>query len=148
MVCWLTKAIKKLRTVAAEREKEERKKAEKEKSADANIAMDFWRGMGDVDLLEKFLKEGGTERAPMSTTLDPRIALKYASKGRVAVLLRIRTSSCMQQGADLTWLSAFPDEQEFLYPPITFLKSLKPAPAIFQIGEATFKVVDIEPHMA
>ena len=49
LVCWLTKAIKKLRTVAAEREKEER-----EKSADANIAMDFWRGMGDVDLLEKF----------------------------------------------------------------------------------------------
>jgi len=83
---------------------------------------DFYRGMSNVELLGKFMADGGTELAPMSTTADLRIALKYASTGRVAVLLRIRTQNCMQQGADLTWLSAFPYEKEFLYPPITFLR--------------------------
>ena len=61
-----------------------------------------------MDLLDRFMKEDGTELAPMSTTEDLQIALKYAAAGNVAVLLRIRTKGCMQQGTDLTWLSAFP----------------------------------------
>ena len=28
----------------------------------------------------------------------------------------------MSMGADVQWLSAFPDEAEFLYPPLTYLK--------------------------
>jgi len=43
------------------------------------------------------------------------------------VLLRLRTSTFMQRGADLSFLSAFPGEAEVLFPPLTFLKPLSEA---------------------
>jgi hypothetical protein len=135
LVYWLSLAIKKMRTVAAA-------------SEEASNSKDFYRGMSNRDLLDQFMVEGGTELACMSTTADLRIALKYASRGKTAVLLRVRTSSCMQQGADLTWLSAFPHEVEFLYPPITFLRPIKRNADVFEIGNAVFKIVDVEPQLA
>ena len=30
--------------------------------------------------------------------------------------------TCVQYGAELQWLSAFPDESEVLYPPLTYLR--------------------------
>ena len=40
------------------------------------------------------------------------------------MLLRIKTEKYLDRGADLTFLSAFPKEGEFLYPPLTYLESV------------------------
>ena len=39
-----------------------------------------------------------------------------------ALIFMLRVESFMALGADLSYLSAFPHEQEFLYPPLTYLK--------------------------
>ena len=39
-----------------------------------------------------------------------------------ALVFKVRSTSFMDRGADLTFLSAFPAEQEFLFPPLTFLE--------------------------
>ena len=39
-----------------------------------------------------------------------------------ALLFKIRCSSFMNRGADVSFLSAFPNEKEYLYPPLTYLK--------------------------
>ena len=54
----------------------------------------------------------------MSTTADLSIAVKY-SLSKTALLFRIITNTFMQCGADLQFLSAFPAEVEYLYPPLT-----------------------------
>ena len=79
---------------------------------------------------KRFLKEGGSEPAPMSTTEDLSVAVEYSLSSQ-ALLFRIVTTSFMQRGADLTFLSAFPAEAEYLYQPLTFLRP-------------TGKVVEIE----
>ena len=64
------------------------------------------------------------------------------------MLLRIRTSGFMNLGAELTWLSAFPFEKEFLYPPLTFLRPMRTEALVVTIGGVTFHVVDVEPQMS
>ena len=137
MVFLLWMGVKKLRTFAS-------------KSMDAMQKRDLYRGMSNVGLNPEFLKRGGTELAPMSTTADLKIAIEYGSKGLQSVLLRVRTTGFMNFGAQLKWLSAFPFEEELLYPPITFLKPLRLGlkPREFKIGNATFKVIDVEPQLS
>ncbi len=126
----LNSFIKKCRTLAAG-------------SQGKNSALDLYRGMSNVCLQDGFMKEGGSELAPMSTTADLAIALKYSAGGQKAVLLRIRTTNFMDRGAALRWISAFPHEEEYLYPPITFLKPKYETPEIFKIGDVEFEVVDV-----
>ena len=83
----------------------------------------------------------------MSTTEDLTIAIKYAATGKHSVLLRVRTKGFMTLGAQLMWISAFPFEVEFLYPPATFLKPLRARPYVFNIDDITFHVVDVEPQL-
>ena len=61
----------------------------------------------------------------------------------------------MQVGADLSYCSAFPEEKEFLYPPLTYLEPAegKPDPPVVVTEEldgvtrtATFHVVRVVPH--
>jgi hypothetical protein len=134
MVWLLSSAVKKLRTAFAE-------------DAQVNSDFDLYRGMGNVSLENEFLKKGGTELSPMSTTEDLTIAIKYAATGKHSVLLRVRTKGFMNLGAQLMWVSAFPYEVEFLYPPATFLKPLRARPHVFKIDDITFHVVDVEPQL-
>ena len=60
------------------------------------------------------------------------------------MLLRVRSKVIMDRGSDLSWLSAFPGEKEFLYPPITFLRPLRPEADSFTIGSAVYSVIDVE----
>lgn len=83
--------------------------------------LDVWRGMRDVNLDREVRSHGGTELACMSTTSDPAVALGYAVPSHASVLFKIRTRTPLQRGADLRWLSAFPAEMEYLYPPLVFL---------------------------
>ena len=135
MVWLLASAIKKMRKKAAD-------------SPSALEKVDLFRGMSNVELQKDFMTHGGTENAPMSTTKDVKIALHYSMQGEISVLLRIRSTGFMNLGADLMWLSAFPFEQELLYPPLTFLKPKRSKVWEFKIGSATFHVVDVEPQMS
>ena len=110
----------------------------------AQAAVDLYRGMKGVSVPQQFLGKGGSELAPMSTTKDLKVAVQYAASER-SVLLSLRTTSFMQRGADLSFLSAFPGEAEVLYPPLTFLKPLG-SPQTLLLDAATFDVVDVEPH--
>lgn len=110
-------------------------------------AMDLWRGLRDmaVDEDAEFLKAGGTELAPMSTTTSLAVALRYSASS-LCVLLRLKTTSFMQRGADLSYISCFPGEAEVLYPPLTFLQVLRKHEVTSEQG-ASFTVIEVVPHL-
>ena len=58
----------------------------------------------------------------MSTTRDLEIALQYGTCDVGSVLFRIEVPDALGQGADLRWVSAFPRDEEVLYPPLTYLR--------------------------
>ena len=103
-VAYLTDGIRKLRAVNA-------------KEDDANEHVDLWRGMRNLELPEDFRSTGGTEYAPMSTTRDLHVALSYSDKAEKRLLFKLSTNGFIDRGADLQFLSAFPEEIEVSYSP-------------------------------
>ena len=49
-------------------------------------------------------------------------ALNYSKENDHRVIFKIVTHGFMERGAPLRWLSAFPGESEYLYPPLTLIK--------------------------
>ena len=133
-VAYLTDGIKRLRAVHAVAE-------------DAYDAGDYWRGMRDVEVLDDFYSGGGTELAPMSTSRDLNVALHYSAKAQVRLIFKIATDSFMSRGASLLFLSAFPDEVEFLYPPLTFLQPTGNEEIIITNG-IQYRVIEVIPNIA
>jgi hypothetical protein len=89
----------------------------------------FWRGMDVMGDTDEFLKHGGTEMACVSTTEDLSVARKYAKiegPDKVAnpLLLRVQSNSLFNCGADIQWLSMYPEEREVLFPPLTYLRPM------------------------
>ena len=84
----------------------------------------FYRGMKDMEVMDEFVKEGGTEMACMSTSENKGEALTFA-KSAVPLLLQIEVENPMQCGADISWLSMYPEEKEWLFPPLTYLDVLR-----------------------
>ena len=74
LVFTLAGAIKKLRAMAAN-------------APDAQIPMDLFRGMANRQIFEGFMAQGGTEFAPMSSTGELWVALKYSQGGEVSPAL-------------------------------------------------------------
>ena len=101
-VAFLAEAIRRLRAVGA-------------KMANARSPVVLYRGLANRTAPPAFFKEGGTEHAPMSTTNDLSVAVRY-SASRSSVLLRMVTKSFIERGADISYLSAFPEEAEVLFP--------------------------------
>ena len=110
--------------------------------------------MRDLKTSSRFLREGGSELAPMSTTSQVSVAVKYAlsdmdgAARRVSdasLLFRVKSRSFMQRGANLSFLSTFPTESEYLYPPMTFVR---PTGDTYEASfdGVRFTVVDVEPH--
>ena len=83
----------------------------------------LWRGMRSTELPDSFEESGGTELAFMSTTTDLSVAIRY-SMSKTSLLFKIIPDSAHDMGAELQWLSAFPQEKEILYPPLTYLKAI------------------------
>ena len=79
----------------------------------------------------------------MSTTTKLEIAVQY-SDATHSLLLKLRTDSFMLRGASIQFLSAFPEEEEVLYPPLTFLKPTGRSLSITIKGR-TFHVVEVTP---
>ena len=104
--------------------------------------------MRDTEVTDDFLRRGGTEVAPMSTTTRLDVALRYAvAPGMTkALIFKIRTDSFMQRGAAIQFLSAFPEEEEFLYPPLTFLKPSGKPPVTMSLEGRTFTIVEVMPQ--
>jgi len=95
-VFFLADGIRKLRAVSA---------------TDQPDVMDLWRGMRDLQSTSDFERSGGSEVAPMSATSDPAVAVSYGAS-KHSLLFKIRTDSFMNRGADIGFLSAFPNERE------------------------------------
>ena len=79
----------------------------------------------------------------MSTSSDLATAVRYSLSSR-SLLLKIKTKSFMQRGADLQYLSAFPAEKELLYPPLTFLQPTGWSME-HSVGGVKFTVIEVEP---
>ena len=83
-VAFLNEGIRRLRAVNAEK-------------ANSHSSIDLWRGMRDLKVADEFLHEGGTEYAPMSTTTDLAVAVKYSTSTR-PLLFKLKTQSFMERG--------------------------------------------------
>ena len=106
----------------------------------------LWRGMANRSCSDEFFRDGGTELAPMSTTTDLRTAVQYSASTE-SVLLRLRTSSFMDRGADISFLSAFEGESEVLFPPLTYLRVNEQHKVAVASG-LSFTVIDVTPMMS
>ena len=131
-------ALRKLRAVRAAPSKDA------PAAAAAMGGMVTYRGMRNMEVPATFLAEGGTEYAPMSTTTDLNVAVRYALSRR-SVLFCIKAPSFMQTGADLSFVSAFPAEAEYCYPPGCFLRPTGLDQEV-ELGEdSTVRVIEVEP---
>ena len=92
------------------------------------------------------MQEGGTELGFMSTTTDLSVAVKY-SLSATSLIFKIVPSNFMSAGADISWLSAFPQESEILYPPLTFIEPTGRTETI-SIGDYNIFVVEVIPTLA
>mmetsp|Transcript_37842 Transcript_37842/g.110855 ORF Transcript_37842/g.110855 Transcript_37842/m.110855 type:complete len:631 (-) Transcript_37842:426-2318(-) len=138
---YLTDAIKRLRAVGYQ--------------SSANQAMDLYRGMKNLTVTDEFVAGGGSEAAPMSTTSDLDIALGYSALGERRLFFKLATSGFMERGASLRWVSAFPDEDECLFPPLTYLQPTgrRETVNVSQHGArgketVEFDVIEVTPHFA
>jgi hypothetical protein len=87
----------------------------------------LYRGLGGMILPEQFLKEtngfrGGVEWGLMSTTTNKDVAIQYSGvdkqRGSVFEIVPGR----IDIGAELSWLSQYPGEAEYVFPPLSCLE--------------------------
>ena len=98
--------------------------------------------MKDVTVPEEFFKNGGTELAPMSTTSDLKVAMQYSKRSQ-SVLLRLRTEDFMTRGAHISFLSAFPGEAEYRFPPLTYHPPVPGGVPPLQVDDAAYPTVAV-----
>lgn len=108
---FISEAIKKLRAVAAKR-------------PDAFTPVVLWRGLKGMGLPKKFEEEGGTEFGCMSTSASKDVAIEF-SESEHPLVFKYVIDNCMSCGVDISFLSAYPEEQEALFPPLTYLSVVK-----------------------
>ena len=125
-VAFIREAISRLRAVEGELEK---RLAYSGDGGGGGLELTLYRGMSSAKVPKEFMKDGvgGTERAPMSTTSDLEIALRYSlpedgASASSFVIMRVITKTFMDRGPNIAFLSAFPNEAEYLFPPLTYLK--------------------------
>jgi len=129
----------------------------RENGKDKPGTKDFFRGMRDmlVGFDSRFMElaepedpgshRGGVECAPMSTTSDFKVAVQYGAS-RSSLIFKVATDGFRQRGADISFLSAFPGEKEFVYPPGTFLAPTGKQEEIDYHG-AKFTVIEVKPDI-
>ena len=132
-IAFIDDGIRRLRAVEAE---------QIEKKGKGSEEIILWRGMSNVQTSDEFLRSGGVEIAPMSTTYSLKTALHYAMKGQANTIFRIVTRSFMDRGANIAYLSTYPKEEEFLYPPLTFLS---PTGRSQRVG--TINIIEVVPRL-
>ena len=126
---YIDQGIKMLRAVAAS-------------LPDAHETQVYWRGMRDLGLTMEFLDKGGTEFACLSTSASQEIAVNFATS-QLPLIFKFETKDFTSRGADISFLSVFPGEQEALYPPLTYLRSVGAKKET--LGGLTALVATVEP---
>ena len=112
----------------------------------ANRQQTFWRGMIDLRVTEEFLEVGGTEMSCMSTTSSKEVAADFAKKSKTSPLLfKLSSNDFMSHGADISFLSVYPEEKEILYPPLTYLSPISRESSVEVIDGREYKVVEVKP---
>ena len=107
----------------------------------------------------------------MSTTRSLKVAMQYAAseapsprrppapppisygrrshahptRAQSSLLLRIDTKNFMVRGPAISFLSAFPAEEEYLFPPLTYLEPTPEGVQTLRVDDATFTVIDVQP---
>jgi len=109
IVMLFIRGIKKLRIVDASADEATQRKI-------------LWRGMKNVEVTSEFELKGGTELGAMSTTTDLDVAFNYCLSSR-SLIFKIVTENKLQRGASVQWISAFPNESEVLFSPLTFMQA-------------------------
>jgi len=132
-VYYLSEALKSLRRIEA-----------RDAPEVFNSIVYLYRGMRDTAIVDEkaFMTTGGTETAPMSTSAKKEVALSYASS-RCGLLFQYRTRG-LGRGVPLSFLSCYPKEEEFLYPPMTFLQPER----TWHDDETQCTVVEVTPQMS
>ena len=110
--------------------------------------------MRDLNPSKYFMTHGGCEIAPMSTTSSLEIAVRYAmdTGGGVvsdshllrpsALLFKFHIDHWAKMGADLSFLSAFPYEEEILYGPMTLIVPMNTSPRVLRYGKNKYTIID------
>ena len=133
-VYFLADAVKKLRAVAAELDPE-----------GFMTEKVLWRGMQDLTVdHDKFSREGGSERAPMSTSSSISVALNYAAS-KTPLVFKYKTRG-NGRGVPISYLSMYPKEEEYLYPPLTLLVPEGPIQEHEYNGQV-YKIIEVTPMM-
>ena len=139
VVILISEGIKKLRAVGSE-----------DSGVGENGAgIILYRGLKDIYVSRAFANSGGTELAPMSTTSDLHVAAQYSITAGNSLLFKIKVPNALKLGANLQFLSAFPGEAEFLYPPLTYLQpTLRIQELISEKSGASLTVIEVEPDLS
>ena len=85
----------------------------------------YWRGMKDLGITGEFMTKGGTDFACVSTTAHQAIAVHNFASSALPLVFKVVTKNCLSRGADISFLSVYPTEQEALYPPLTYLRAVE-----------------------
>ena len=67
------------------------------------------------------------------------------SASECSVLLKLDTTSFRERGADLSFVSAFPGEHEYLYPPLTHLAPTGRTEQVSAPGGVGIMVIEVRP---
>jgi hypothetical protein len=113
-------------------------------------ATTLWRGLRNLEAADDFMQKGGTELGFMSTTRDLDVAVRYCLSSH-SLIFKLDVQNFMTMGADVQWLSAFPDEAEILYPPLTYLKPTGRTESLeVDTGsrKLTFSIVEVAPQLS
>jgi hypothetical protein len=110
----LAEGVRKMRKVAAKLD-----------PAEWNKPVELWRGMADMRLdTDAFMANGGSERALMSTSRSKGVAQQYAAS-KCPLIFKYITRA-LGRGVAIDFLSIYPKEKEYLYPPLTCAYSRSP----------------------
>ena len=81
----------------------------------------------------------------MSTTSDLTVAMRYSLSSN-SVLLRLVTDAFISRGPDISFLSAFPVEAEYLFPPLTYLQPTGERETL-EIKDLSYEVITVKPTL-
>ena len=92
----------------------------------------------------EFLKNGGTEFACLSTSASRDVAFTFAQSA-LPLVFKFESEDFASRGANIAFLSVYPNEREALYPPLTYLRPVGSQNELF--GDKTVVVVTVEPNL-
>jgi hypothetical protein len=94
----------------------------------AGASLGLWRGLRGSEITAEFAQRGSTELGVTSATSNLYAALARVHGSSIAngkgTLIHLRTASSSEWGANVSFLSAFPAECEYLYRPLTYLQPI------------------------